>query len=127
MQVDEKVIEQFAIRRSATWRACRLWLMVLVVSGGYFGISLSHGSGDVSLGMLLALTLVFSSGIAVLMAVGRHYRCPKCNKVPMRGSVSAGLSGSVSFNRRVDFSPEECPNCGARLAQLRPNPSLERP
>jgi hypothetical protein len=35
---------------------------------------------NLSLGSLVAMGV---SGIAIVIAVQRHYRCPKCNAVPM--------------------------------------------
>ena len=60
--------------------------------------------------------LGFAGGalIAIIFAVRRHYRCPKCGEVPMGTWVDSGPS-SFGVNRGVDLFPANCPHCGARL------------
>ena len=69
--------------------------------------------GEFTLG-LVSLVIIFVAGIAITVAVRRHYRCPKCNEIPMGTWANFG-PGSFGVNRGLDLFPVTCPNCGARL------------
>jgi hypothetical protein len=123
-------------QRRATWVAIRFWLIALLVGmiGFYvpFWLNREHvhvqelGSrtrytlstndeteGQFTLG-LVSFVVAGGALIAIIFAVRRHYRCPKCGEVPMGTWVDSGPS-SFRVNRGVDLFPANCPNCGARL------------
>jgi hypothetical protein len=127
----------FKQRRRDTWRAMRLWLAVAALS--IIGLKVATWRGSANSPALAAifessrhqaslndmefwqLNLSFASFVAlgvsvvaIVLAVRRHYRCPKCNAVPM-GSWTTFGSGGVSWNRGVDLNPTACPKCGAKL------------
>ena len=123
-------------QRRATWVAIRLWLVVLLAGmigfwipfwlnraqvhklelGNRTRYTLSTNDeteGEFNLG-LVSLVIAGVSGIAIVFAVRRHYRCPKCSEIPMGTWTILGPS-SFGVNRGVDLFPPNCPNCGARL------------
>ena len=63
---------------------------------------------------LVSFVVAGGALIAIIFAVRRHYRCPKCGEVPMGTWVDSGPS-SFGVNRGVDLFPANCPHCGARL------------
>jgi hypothetical protein len=125
MQTAEVTISEFKRRRSATWRATRWWLLVLLVAGGYFAYGATRHPTDFSIAMIVTFVLMMASVLAIIFAVNRLYKCPVCERVPMSNWTSVG-AGSISFNRGVELAPTVCGNCGARLAPLRSNISLQR-
>jgi ABC-type Fe3+ transport system permease subunit len=123
-------------QRRATWVAVRLWLIVLLV--GLIGFQIpfwlnrervqrqelgtrtrytlsanDETEGQFTLG-LVSLVITGVAGIAITFAVRRHYRCPKCNEIPMSTWVKSGPS-SFGMHRDLALFPAICPNCGARL------------
>jgi hypothetical protein len=123
-------------QRRATWVAIRLWLVVLLAGmigfwipfwlnrervhkqelGNRTRYTLStddETEGEFTLG-LVSLVTTGVSGVAIVFAVRRHYRCPKCNEMPMGNWVNSG-PGFFGANRGVDLFPVTCPNCEARL------------
>jgi hypothetical protein len=123
-------------RRRATWLGVRFWLIPLVFGmiGFYipFWLNREHvhkqelGSrtrytlstngetaGQFTLGFV---SFIVAGGalVAIIFAVRRHYRCPKCDEMPMNTSIKFGPS-SFGVNRGVALFPATCPNCGARL------------
>ena len=57
---------------------------------------------------------VFASMAVVLRAVHRHYRCPRCNRLPMAGGFQSGFAG-IAYRRGLLLNPASCPACGAPL------------
>jgi hypothetical protein len=123
-------------QRRATWMAIRLWLIVLLVGLLGFQIpfwlnrehvhkqvlgtrtrySLSTNDeteGEFTLGFV-SLIIIFVAGGAIVFAVQRHYRCPKCDEVPMTTFLRFG-PGYFGVNRDLALCPATCPNCKARL------------
>jgi hypothetical protein len=125
MQAAELTIAEFKRRRTATWRATRWWLLVLAATGGYFVYGAKRDPRDFSIAMIVTFALMMMSTLAIIFAVNRLYKCPACEKVPMANWTSFGV-GSISFNRGVELRPTVCGHCGARLAPLRSNISLQR-
>jgi hypothetical protein len=66
-------------------------------------------------------TLQLGSLVVMFIAVGgmtvgirRHYRCPRCEEIPMGSGANLGPS-SFGWRSGVALLPSVCPNCGARL------------
>jgi hypothetical protein len=135
MNSDNWTAAAFQQRRRETWKAIRIWLVVVVLAliGTYIALRNAdvHASGNgigsfrynaslddmtlwqlnLSLGSLLAMAV---SVIAIVIAVQRHYRCPKCNAVPMSSWNTLG-PGRVGKRWGVSLNPSVCPSCGAKL------------
>ena len=123
-------------RRRAAWVAIRFWLIALLVGmiGFYipFWLNREHvhvqdldsrtrytlSTNDETEGQFILglVSLVVAGGalMAIIFAVRRHYRCPKCNEIPMSTWVRSG-PGSFGMHRDLALFPATCPNCGARL------------
>jgi ABC-type Fe3+ transport system permease subunit len=129
-------VDAWRRQRRATWVAIRLWLIFLLV--GMIGFQIpfwlnrehvheqqlgnrtrytlstnDESEGEFTLG-LVSLVITGVAGIAIVFAVRRHYRCPKCNEIPMGTWATFGPS-SFGVNRGLDLFPAACPNCRARL------------
>ncbi|HEY7754260.1 MAG TPA: hypothetical protein VH856_10630 [Steroidobacteraceae bacterium] len=109
---------EFRERRSRTWRAVRWWIPIGLAAGIAFALvpggedrAISQNEFTFMLGCFVVIAL---SILMMIRAVTSHYRCPKCNEIPMTSSFKAGLSG-ISYRRSVDLNPTECSNCGALL------------
>jgi hypothetical protein len=123
-------------QRRSTWVAIRLWLLVLLagIIGFFipFWLNREHvhkqelgnrtrytlstndeTEREFTLG-LVSLVITGVAGIAIIFAVQRHYRCPKCDEIPMGTWANFGPS-SFGVNRGLALFPATCPNCGARL------------
>jgi ABC-type Fe3+ transport system permease subunit len=98
-------VDAWRRQRRATWAAIRLWLILLLA--GIIGFQIpfwlnrehvhqqqlgnrtrytlstnDESEGEFTLG-LVSLVITGVAGIAIVFAVRRHYRCPKCNEIPM--------------------------------------------
>src|ERR1051326_7009269 len=93
-------VTAFQRARRDTWRAIRIWFLVL---------------GQFTWG-LVSLVATGAAVIGITVGVRRHYRCPKCNAVPTGTWSTVGL-GSFGLNRGVAINPCLCPNCGAPLSK----------
>jgi hypothetical protein len=136
MESTPRTVNAWRRQRRATWVAIRLWLIVLLAGliGFQIPFWLNRGhvhkqelgsrtrytlstddetEGEFTLG-LVSLVIIFVAGIAITFAVRRHYRCPKCNEIPMGTWANFG-PGSFGVNRGLNLFPVTCPNCGARL------------
>jgi hypothetical protein len=131
-------VAAFKQRRRDTWKAIRLWLFLLIFGFAGFWVPFYlertkvkvenagsrvryHLSLDDMTGSELIISLVSSVvlGIGVVGTVigtQRHYRCPKCEEVPM-GSWNTFGPNLFSRQSGVEVFPTVCPNCGARLSQ----------
>jgi hypothetical protein len=129
-------VTAFQRARRDTWRAIRIWLLVLVAGMiGFatpFWLNRSHlhayapgkyslSAADETVGQFtLGLVSLIAAGAAVIgitVGVRRHYRCPKCNAVPT-DTWSALGPGSFALNKGVAINPTVCPSCGAPLSLL---------
>ena len=110
------VSAEFQRRRSATWRATRLWLLVGALAGVAFCLLPTGRAADMSEAQFtLNLVSLVAGGIcitAVVFSVRRLYRCPRCETIPM-GLM--GRPGTIGVRWGVDLNPYTCPNCGAKL------------
>lgn len=103
-------VAAFQRRRRETWRAVRWWWLVLPV--GIVGFELpfywerahvrteQHGpmsvrqslssqdesKSEFTLG-LVSLAIIFIAGGGIIFGVRRHYRCPRCEEIPIMPSV----------------------------------------
>jgi hypothetical protein len=129
-------VTAFQRSRQETWKAIRAWLIVLASAGiGFatpFWIKREHvHSADTWSGTRYALSaqdetageftlsvasfvLGGAAVIGIVVGVRRHYRCPKCEAVPMAIWAQLG-PGSFGSRRDLDVNPSACTNCGARL------------
>jgi hypothetical protein len=127
----------FQQRRRDTWKAIRIWVVIEalailslpIVAWSKFAhaprsaalfepLSDTLSLGDITLWQLNlnigAASAMVAATIAIVMAVQRHYRCPKCETVPMGSWTTFGL-GDVGKRLGVEFNPSSCPKCRARL------------
>lgn len=126
----------FQRSRRDTWKSIRLWLLVLALSAIGFEIPFwinresVHSSGtwyssrstlspqDETPGQFTLGLVSFVAGgaaiIGITVGVRRHYRCPKCDAIPMSTWTQLG-PGSFGVRRDVEVNPSLCRNCGARL------------
>jgi len=133
----DRIVSEFKRRRSATWRATRWWWAILLLgvigfeipfwinrdkgqcrgswlSGWHCTLSLEDETiGQFTLG-LVSFIAIGAATIGVTYGVRRHYRCPKCNEIPM-GSWSSLGPGSFGIRFGVNMNPVQCPSCGAQL------------
>ena len=118
MLTDSQVLTEWSRRRSATWRAVRIWLLLAVVAGLVFAYlartPVSDMGGSALLGMFLDFILLMISMLVVILRTNSLYRCPKCNAVPM-GKWSLLGPSSFGFRSGVALDPDRCPNCGVTL------------
>jgi hypothetical protein len=112
------VSEQFRQQRTRTWQAVRWWLLIGLVAGVSFAVTI--GGEDRALSqrefafLMACFFTVAISIIFLIRGITTYYRCPNCNKIPMTSSFSAG-AGGISYRRAVDLNPSECSHCGAQL------------
>ena len=130
-------VATFQQRRRDTWKAIRIWVVIEALAILAFPIvawsKLAYtptsselfepfhynlSLGDITLWQLSlacgAASALVAATIAIVMAVQRHYRCPKCETVPM-GSWTTFALADVSKRLAVEFNPSSCPKCSARL------------
>jgi len=136
MGVEPWTVAAFKERRRQTWKANRYWWLLLVIgligfevpfylerahvhtarSGFKVKQSLSIDDmteGEFTIG-LVSLVTVFAAGLGITVGTRRHYRCPRCDEMPMGSWTSLG---PTSFGRKsgVEIFPSVCRNCGAKL------------
>jgi len=128
-------VAAFRRARRETWKAIRVWLLLFAIAAIGFCIPFwlnrdhvhvvdtSRGTrytlsaadetvGEFTLG-LVSLILGGAAGIGVVFGVRRHYRCPRCDTIPM--TTRTQLGPVFGIRRDVALSPSVCSNCGARL------------
>jgi 4-amino-4-deoxy-L-arabinose transferase-like glycosyltransferase len=109
---------QWNRRRSETWRATRLWLLVALVAGVVMYLGPRGSTRDITEAQftvqLVCLVVLMISMSVVIFAVRKHYRCPRCEAIPM-SSWWQSRSGGIGFRSGVDLFPSVCPTCGAKL------------
>lgn len=128
-------VTAFRRSRRETWKAIRVWLLLLAIASVGFWtpfwlnrdrvhvMDTSRGTrytlssqdetmGEFTLG-LVSLILGGVAGIGIVFGVRRHYRCPKCNTIPM--TTWAQFGPAFGIRRDVAIKPSVCPKCGARL------------
>jgi|SRR3569833_1330489 len=129
--------DAFRMARSDTWRAIRIWMLVLVAGmigfatpfwlnrsrlhtlapGRYSLSAADERGGQFTLG-LVSFVATAVAVIGITVGVRRRYRCPKCNAVPT-GTWSTLGPGSFGLNRGVAINPSLCPSCRAPLVTTR--------
>lgn len=127
-------VTAFQKARRDTWRAIRIWLLVLVVgmigfavpfwlnrshlhmtSPGRYSLSAADETvGQFTLG-LVSIVVVGAAAIGITVGLRRHYRCPECNAVPM-GSWNSLGPDTLGLNRGVALNPSVCGSCDAPLS-----------
>ena len=128
-------VTAFRRSRRETWKVIRGWLLLLAIAAVGFWtpfwlnrdrvhiVDTSRGTrytlpledetmGEFTLG-LVSLILIGVAGIGIVVGVRRHYRCPKCNTIPM--TTWAQFGPAFGIRRDVAINPSVCPKCGARL------------
>jgi hypothetical protein len=128
-------VAAFQRTRRETWKAVRVWILLLAMAAICFWIPFwlhrEHVEVvDTSRGTrytlpfeeetmeeftvsLISLVLGGAAVIGIVVGVRRHYRCPKCDKIPM--TTRAQLGPVFGVRRDVDMNPSLCSNCAARL------------
>jgi undecaprenyl pyrophosphate phosphatase UppP len=109
----------FKQRRRDTWKAIRIWLLVEALAVATFlAVPNAHSMRDMSLWQLNTLFGAFvvmgAAIIAITFAIKRHYRCPKCEAIPMNSWATLGPS-TFGVYSGVALNPSVCRKCGARL------------
>lgn len=136
MSMEPETVVEFQKRRSRTWHAVRLWILLAIA--GIIGflvpfctnpavkcVHRGFGSSKCSLSLddlaMWQLNLTFGSLIAIVISiivvtvvVRRYYRCPRCEAVPL-GSWSTLGPSNFGMQRGVALNPSVCSNCGTRL------------
>jgi hypothetical protein len=81
-----------------------------------YQLSLDDMTGTELTISLVSFVAVGIGVVGTVVGIQRHYRCPKCEEVPMG---SWNTFGPNLFGRQsgVALFPTLCPNCGARLSQ----------
>ena len=122
MLTDTQVLTEWKRRRSLTWRAIKVPLAIVVISGCAFWYFARTPAPEMTGAQLLITFLVFGVlFIAMLVAifrVNRLYRCPRCNTVPM-GTWSTLGPYSFGYHSGVAANPHKCSKCGAVLREPR--------
>lgn len=122
MLTDAQLLSEWKRRRSTTWRAIRVALLVLFISGCAFWYLARTPTPEMNGTQLVLLFAIFVAlGIAMLVVifrVNRLYRCPRCNTVPM-GEWSEFGPGSIGHETGVALNPRKCSRCGAVLKESR--------
>ncbi|MDH2916181.1 MAG: hypothetical protein PXX77_04810 [Gallionella sp.] len=62
--------------------------------------------------VLVANLIIFLAGAWYVISAKRYYRCPECEKVVVPTKAD-GRPSDISFG--IDYSPEVCPYCAAKL------------
>jgi hypothetical protein len=129
-------VTAFKRRRQETWKANRFWWLLLVVglfsfevpfylerahvhkthSGQRVSQTLSsedETEGEFTLG-LVSLISMGAAVVGITFGTRRHYRCPKCETIPMGSWASFGPT-SFSLKSGIDLFPSVCRQCGAKL------------
>jgi hypothetical protein len=99
--------------------------LLVFLSGGttqctetWFRVGCRLSLDDMSLWQLNgAFASLLAFGAAVIggtVAVKRHYRCPKCESIPLGPWASLGPT-RYGLNWGLDLKPSVCAKCGARL------------
>jgi hypothetical protein len=129
-------VTAFRKRRRETWISVRLWLLLLAI--GLLGFQIpfwleqehvrrvettravkqylsvnDETEGEFTLG-LISLVAAGIAAVGITLGVRRHYRCPRCETIPM-GSWSQSGPTSYTWQSGVSLLPSVCRNCGARL------------
>jgi hypothetical protein len=134
--MEPEIVIEFRKRRSQTWHAIRFWVLLGIVGAVAFIVPLwmnsatkcihhSFASSKCSLSTndmplwqinlcLIALVGMMASIIAITLAVRRHYRCPRCEAIPIGSSTSLG-PGNLGTKWGVALTPDVCFKCGAKL------------
>ena len=122
MLTDAQVLSEWKRRRSTTWRAIRIALLVCLVAGCAFWYLAQTPMPEMSGAQLIVSFGIFGAlVIAMLVAifrVMRLYRCPRCNTVPM-GEWSDLGPGSIGHESDVALNPHKCAKCGSVLREPR--------
>jgi hypothetical protein len=125
-------VTAFKQRRDQTWKATRFWWLLLVIGsiGFYvpFYLERAHAhnvakyydlssndetEGEFTMG-LVSFVIAGAAVIGITVGTRRHYRCPKCEEIPI-GSWSSFGPSSISWQSGVELFPSVCRNCGAQL------------
>jgi hypothetical protein len=129
-------VAAFEQRRRATWKAIRLWLVLLVIGAAGFSLPFYMERANVKVNsagsrvryhlslddmtgseLLISLVSFVMAGIGVagtVFGTQQHYRCPRCEAMPMGFWTTFGPA-SVGWHSGVTIFPSVCRNCGAKL------------
>lgn len=118
MPSPQDLTDSFQKVRAETWRAIRIWVLVLVPSTvAFFMLSRDEAENMAPLRFYSAMgvfLIIFASSLAILIKAWERYRCPGCGEVPMASWFTTG-STNFGWHSGVSFNPERCDHCGAIL------------
>jgi len=133
MDAEPWTVKAFKQRRRRTWKANRFWWLPLAIGligfavpfyserarahkvGKYYDLSSADMTVNEFTLSLVSLCAIFAGGIGITLGTRRHYRCPRCDEIPM-GSWTRLGPGSFGASSGVELFPSVCPNCGAKLS-----------
>jgi ribosomal protein S27AE len=118
MSVPESTTAPFQGRRKDRWRSIRWWAAAASIAVvALFALPFTEWSANPNqhsrIGLGLVTVFVICATV-IRWQVRRHYRCPRCNQIPIR-TVLGWRNEFGDDARDIEFNPEECPNCGATL------------
>lgn len=83
--------------------------MLIEIAVGVTMFIVPHGTEvELSIGSftlwLVLLVILFTATLFITLGVRKHYRCPRCEEIPVKGAVM--------------LWPAVCPTCGATLTNI---------
>ena len=117
MSEQDSTVIVFKLRKANIWKYSKRWLLILAV--GIFIIWYFRPDGriwdlaDVAI-YLIGFALAFLSFGFINHYIHKYYKCPRCNKMPMTGTVLRGPE-IFGYERMIALNVKKCPSCGVKL------------
>ena len=126
----------FRQRRRQTWKAIRLWLVLMLIGFADFWVpfylerthvrventgsrviyklSMNDMTGSELIISLISFVAAGTGVVGTVVGIQRYYRCPRCESIPMASWTILGPT-SFGWQSGVEFNPTVCRKCGAKL------------